>query len=306
MNQLATITRASTAVTAILPQSIDEIWRIARMAVVGKMAPKSLIEGKDPDEATSACAVAIMAGAELGLTPLMSLRSYAVVNGRPSLWGDGIKAVVRNSGLCEYIETGATLEAGWCEAKRRDTAEVKRVEFTIEQAKRAKLTDKAGPWKDHTDMMLERRATFRCLNDLFADVLGGIANGEEALDDGPLPDHPRDITPPSPPSPPSPPIIEADAPVIDESAEAATGETPDTAEFFEQLEGSLVLATDFDSLEEAWAEADPEATFDGDDLNLEIASKIKARHLARIEGLKAPAPPSPPAAEDDMFPGDKP
>lgn len=164
------------------------------MAVIGKMAPSSLVKDKDPDEATSACAIAIMAGAELGLTPLMSLRSYAVINGRPALWGDGLKAVVRQSGRCEYIRTGSDQAMGWCEAKRSDTGEVKRVEFTIEQAKRANLTTKTGPWKEgYADVMMERRATNRCLNDLFADVLGGIVDAQEAMDDGPI-ESARDVT----------------------------------------------------------------------------------------------------------------
>lgn len=303
--------RSGGQVAAFVPRDLDEIWRMARMAVIGKMAPKSLVEGKDPDEATSACAIAIMAGAELGLTPLMSLRSYAVVNGRPSLWGDGIKAVVRNSGICDFIKSGADLTKGWCEARRSDTGETKRVEFTWAQAVKAKLSSKSGPWQEHPDMMMERRATFRCLNDLFADVLGGVASAEEAIDDGPLPEM-RDVSPSTRPTPPSPPLVpaEPDAPVIDEPEEAVTGTSFDVADYFEQLEGALVLTSDLESLEDAWNEADPYSTFDGDATNIEIADKIKARHMTRIEALKAApiVPPSPPSPKDDpdFFPGDAP
>lgn len=275
--------RAGGNVLAIIPQDIDQVWRMAGMAVMGKMAPKSLVENKSFDEAQSACAVAIMAGAELGLTPLMALRSYAVVNGRPSLWGDGLKAVVRQSGRCEYIRTGSDQTKGWCEAKRSDTGEEKRVEFTFEQAQAAGLDKKTGPWTSgYRDVMMERRATNRCLNDLFADILGGIVDQQEAIDDG-LIDEPRDVTPklvpPSPPSPPSPDAAPA--------AEAETVEGFDAAAYFEQLEGAMVLARDLDTLEEAWVEADVESTFDGDDVNREIADKMKARHVARIEAAAA-------------------
>ena len=58
MNQIAPIGRINTGVTVILPQSIDDIWRVARMAVIGRMAPASLVSNKDADEATSACAIA--------------------------------------------------------------------------------------------------------------------------------------------------------------------------------------------------------------------------------------------------------
>lgn len=303
MNQLAPIQRVNSAVSVILPQSIDEIWRVARMAVVGNMAPESLTKNKDPDEATSACAIAIMAGAELGLTPLMALRSYAVVNGRPSLWGDGIKAVVRQSGRCEYIKAGGDLTKGWCEAKRSDTGETMRREFTWDQAKKAGLSGKAGPWQQHPDMMMERRATARCLNDLFADVLGGIVTADEAMESEVLTnDAPRVVSPPSPPSPPSVPTIEADKPIIDEIPEAVTGELDfDSAKFFEDLNLALAGAKDADAIEAAWSEFDVEATLTSDETNLEIANKIKARAMKRVS---MPQPPSPPAQED-MFPGDR-
>lgn len=225
---LPAVIKSGGTVAAFIPTDLDQIWRMARMAVMGKMAPKSLVEGKDPDEATSACAIAIMAGAELGLTPLMSLRSYAVVNGRPSLWGDGIKAVVRKSGLCEYIRTGHNEIGGWCEAKRKDTGEDKREEFTFAQAAAAGLMKKTGPWSaGYADIMAERRATFRCLNDLFADVLGGLANTEEAMEDGPI----VDVTsPPSRPTPPSPPAEDEPDPSAppDQKDGGGTGEPEKT------------------------------------------------------------------------------
>jgi hypothetical protein len=240
MNQLPA--RQNTAVTAILPTTIDETWRIARMAVMGNMAPKSLVEGKDADDATSACAIAIMAGAELGLTPLMALRSYAVVNGRPSLWGDGIKAVVRQSGRCEYIKSGGDMSRGWCEAKRSDTGEVLRVEFTMEQAKRARLDQKTGPWKDYPDMMMQRRATSRCLNDLFADVLGGIVSSDEAQDSTPFADE-TGVTEAKPSTqPPAPP-----------PEEDATDVQPfDAAEFANRIMDKMADATSEEELVAMW------------------------------------------------------
>ncbi|WP_169194971.1 recombinase RecT [Devosia sp. MC1541] len=291
MNHLAPISRTNSAVNVILPETIDDIWRIAKMAAVGKMAPKSLVEGKAQDEAIAACAIAIMAGAELGLTPLMALRSYAVVNGRPALWGDGLKAVVRQSGRCEFIRAGGDLTKGWCEAKRSDTGEEMRREFTWEQAQRAGLATKTGPWQQHPDMMMERRATARCLNDLFADVLGGIVSQDEAHDSEPFTDEPRVVTPPSPPTPPSPTIIEADEPIADEIPEAVTGEQDfDAATFFESLELAMAGAHTADAVEEAWAEMDVEATLTSDELNLDIATKIKQRAMKRVS---TPTPPSP-------------
>ena len=294
--------RTGASVMAIIPQDIDQVWRMAGMAVMGQMAPKSLVDKKTPEEAQAACAVAIMAGAELGLTPLMALRSYAVVNGRPSLWGDGIKAVVRQSGRCEYIRTGSDATKGWCEAKRSDTSEVKRVEFTIAQAKAARLDQKEGPWKQgYADVMMERRATNRCLNDLFADVLGGLANAEEAIEDGP-PIEDRRPARPTMPSIPDAPQIELTATsnvvekintpeIVHEERKADQAATPEVEEpeveepdpwgDATRLSGEIkpvapIVAPNFDAVKQ------------GDTADL-VDTSDEGRELATVDGLLATA-----------------
>ena len=282
--------RTGASVMAIIPQDIDQVWRMAGMAVMGQMAPKSLVDKKSPEEAQAACAVAIMAGAELGLTPLMALRSYAVVNGRPSLWGDGIKAVVRQSGRCEYIRTGSDATKGWCEAKRSDTSEVKRVEFTIAQAKAARLDQKEGPWKQgYADVMMERRATNRCLNDLFADVLGGLANAEEAIEDGPPIEDRRPARPTMPNIPDAPQIeLTATSNVVEkintpevapekaEPAQAATPEVEEPDPWGDATRPVATVAPNFDAVKE------------GDTADL-VDTSDEGRELATVDGLLATA-----------------
>jgi hypothetical protein len=317
--------RAGGGVLAIIPQDIEQVWRLAGIAWQGGMAPKSLVDKKTPEEAQAACAIAIMAGAELGLTPMMALRSYAVVNGRPSLWGDGIKAVVRQSGKCEFIKTGSDQTKGWCEAKRKDTGETKRVEFTIEQAKAANLTTKDGPWKQgYADVMMERRATNRCLNDLFADVLGGIASAEEAYEDGPMPDEPRQIqqrpTPPEPPADDEPETTTTEGGKVIEGTAVTIPTDPleegrpiqnegtefDPAKFLTELDEELTLAADKDTLLEIWERFDAPTALDGTAF-AEDADKIYARHESRIEKrqLEAAGQGTMFAEDDDTFPGDR-
>ncbi|WP_028732109.1 hypothetical protein [Rhizobium leguminosarum] len=155
------------SVNAIIPQSIEEMWRVAKMVVVGGLAPKALVGKKAGDEAISSVAIAIMAGAELGLPPMVALRSFTVIGGRPALYGDGIINVARRSRKAANISTGymasatnkAMLELGvpkwkidlletsdersfgWCKAKRSDTGEEKIEIFSIADAKRAALWD---------------------------------------------------------------------------------------------------------------------------------------------------------------------
>lgn len=297
-------------VMAIVPQTFDDTWRVARAVYVGGLAPEALVKGKQADDAVSAVAVAIMSGAELGLMPMVALRSFTVINGKPALYGDGLINVVRQSGKVAYLRTGCDERdeklVGWCEAKRSDTGEDKRVEFSQADAVRAGLWPTSEtvrrkvwennqqvwkdvpndtPWARFPQRMLAWRAAGYCLRELFGDVLGGIRDEFEAREIGEY-EAMRDVTPtvtlvpPSPPSPPSPPA--PDAPIIDESHEAATGEDFDAAMFFDGLETAMAGAHDPDGIEDVWTEFDVESTLDGDPVNREIADKIKLRHLNRV------------------------
>ena len=61
------------------------------------------------------------------------------------------------------------------------------------------------------------------------------------------------------------------------------GEIIDDNAYFDELEGALAGAMDMETLEEAWTEKDPEARFDGDDVNLGIVMAIKNRRIVQIE-----------------------
>jgi hypothetical protein len=109
MNQIATIRQPMKGnVTAIIPQSIEEVFRVSKGVVMSGLAPDALVKGKQADEAAAAVAVAIMSGAELGLKPMVSLRSFTVINGRPALYGDGLINVIRQSGRADKVATGHT------------------------------------------------------------------------------------------------------------------------------------------------------------------------------------------------------
>lgn len=109
MNQIATIRQPMKGnVTAIIPQSIEEVFRVAKGVVLSGLAPDALVAKKSADAAVAAIAIAIMSGAELGLKPMVALRSFTVINGRPALYGDGLINVIRQSGRAERVATGHT------------------------------------------------------------------------------------------------------------------------------------------------------------------------------------------------------
>ena len=48
------------------------------------------------------------------------------------------------------------------------------------------------------------------------------------------------------------------------------------------MEEDLAVANSPDTIDEAWDMNDPEGTFEGDEVNMEIALKMKQRHLNRV------------------------
>lgn len=286
-------------VRAIVPQTFDEAWRIANAVCIAGMAPKGL------DTAEKAM-VAILHGMEVGLTPMAALQSIAVVNGRPTIWGDGALGLVRASAKCEYVRErlegeGDTLVA-ICEVGRKGEKQAIVARFSVADAKKASLWGKQGPWQQYPKRMLAMRARAFALRDGFADVLRGLGIAEEVQDFQPM----RNITPqpPQPPRPPVPPsaqisapreqadvetidVITEDGEIVQAVQEAEQEEIIDDTTFFERLEEELAIVGDMETLEEVWAEADPLARFDGKpaaEINQSIALAIRKRAEKRIGG----------------------
>jgi hypothetical protein len=84
-------------IRAIIPQDFDQAWRIAVAISKAGMQPPGL---ETPEKIT----IAIMAGLEVGLPPMQAIQSIAVINNRPSIYGDGALALVRASGLLEDMQ----------------------------------------------------------------------------------------------------------------------------------------------------------------------------------------------------------
>lgn len=329
---------AGASVSAIIPVSIEETWRLSTIIVEAELAPQALVgkppaEGSDDDawkrwgkKATSAVAIVVMSGAELGLPPMVALRSFTVIGGKPALYGDGLINVVRRSGKCAYVRTGydPAKKSGWCEAKRSDTGEDKRVEFSETEARTAGLWDdratrrgmvwKNGKkewgdvpndstWHRYATRMQAWRAAGYCLRELFADVLGGIRDEFEAREiAGDLIEHndepaaSKKLTPPKPPSPPAE-EAEADASEIvaetgestDAIMDGAMNETSsfDFGEYFENLQIALASTKSETEVEDIWNEFDVEATFQDDADSRQLADRIKERRLSALSTLRA-------------------
>jgi len=172
--------------------SFEDAFRFSKMVAASEFAPKDF-RGKP-----ESCMLAIQHGSEVGLSPMQSLQSIAVINGRPTIWGDAALALVQSSPVCEYVREytegeGDALVAV-CEAKRRGYPQPTVVRFSMADAKRAGLAGKSGPWSQYPARMLTLRARGFALRNAFADALRGLITAEEAQD-YPMPE-PTPVTQP--------------------------------------------------------------------------------------------------------------
>jgi len=152
----------------------------------GEMIANSDFAPKDFRGKPASCVLAIQAGAEIGLSPMQAMQSIAVVNGRPSIFGDAAMAVAKASPVCEHvtetIEGEGEQMVATCTAKRRGYPAPTVSRFTVADAKKAGLWGKSGPWSQYPRRMLQMRARGFALRDAFPDVLRGLVTAEEAQD----------------------------------------------------------------------------------------------------------------------------
>lgn len=167
--------------------SMRDVMNMARHYVRGSMVPRGL-DGRSQLETESRVAIAIEFGLNLGLTPLQSLQSVMVTNGRPCLWGDAPMALVSqhrafNGTKTEWAGDGDKFGCTFTVFRMVKNKSVAHSwTFTIEDAKRAGLWGKTGPWSTNPKRMLMVRARAFALRDAFPDALRGSGIAEE-MDD---------------------------------------------------------------------------------------------------------------------------
>lgn len=174
------ISTTTTPARGLALQSFDDAWRFWQMVAKTPFAPK------DFQNKPEACLLAGQHGAELGLGPMQSLQCIAVINGRPTIWGDAALALVQSSPVCEFVSESVDGDGeqmvATCVAKRRGYPAPSAVKFTVADAKKAGLWGKSGPWTQYPKRMLQLRARGFALRDAFPDVLKGLVTAEEAQD----------------------------------------------------------------------------------------------------------------------------
>jgi len=272
--------RAGGALNPIVPQSIEDVYRLATMAYKsGMLKPLKTGYGdtaqtEDADATLARGTMIIMQGMEIGVPPMQSIQLLAMINGRITAHSEAVPGILwaRGFKIREWF-TGKEMSDDWtahCELTRPGGEKIEG-SYSVADAKKAGLWDQAptktaygktkpndSAWFRFPKRMLKARALGFAGKDGGADALKGIQIRDEAEDIQAISDM-RDVTPAKAPA--------LELPDIPDTAPQADPETDDTSEAKAAI-ASAVNVEMLNHLREAYPDADWEA----------IAPEFDAKH----------------------------
>lgn len=165
---------AHSGAQAIALRSLDEYLRFGELCIQSGLS----LGHKN----AASVVIAVQFGAELGLSPMASLRNVHVFAGKPLPSADLLVAVALSHPDCLYFrKLEETTEKATWETHRRGNPAPTRYTFTVDDAKAAGLTNKDN-WKNYKPRMLSARSKAFLARDVYPDRLAGILTVEEAQD----------------------------------------------------------------------------------------------------------------------------
>jgi 5'-3' exonuclease len=121
----------------------------------------------------------IMAGRELGLQAMASLRGFHIIEGKPTLAADLIRALVIRSGKAKFFRCAErTAERATFETQRGDDPPIS-LTYSVEDAKAAGLVKPGGAWIKSPADQCVARASAKLARLVYPDVVHGIYAHEE-------------------------------------------------------------------------------------------------------------------------------
>jgi len=170
------------------PADLEGLWRLSCILAESDMVPSDCV-GK-PGNVFGKLAL----GMEIGLSFTQSLTNVAVIEGKPSIYGDAGLALIHASGKLESIEEKFVGTFGHDDYKavctmKRKGGSVFTNEFSVFDAKTIGKWNKPvgkynapGVWMRFPKRMLKWRARWQSMRDGFGDVLNGMGIVEEVRD----------------------------------------------------------------------------------------------------------------------------
>lgn len=161
------------------PRNTDEAWILAGRLFKSQLLPRWITSHEG--------AYTIMiAGRELGLTSMQSIRSLKMVEGNITMPAELMRARVKRSPSCLYLQLiEATDKIVTYETHRRGEPHPVRMSYTIEDAQRAGLASKPN-WQRHPRPMLLARGTSGICREVYPEAVIGIheSTSDEVYDGG--------------------------------------------------------------------------------------------------------------------------
>jgi hypothetical protein len=300
MNQAVALRAGGSALLPIYPTSIEEVYRLSKMALTaGMLKPQKTGYGdnavyEDADAVLARGTMIIMQGMELGIPPMQSVQLLAMINGRIVAHSEAVPGLLLSKGFkLSETWTGKPMADDWTctiELTRPDGQKFKG-SFSVADAKQAQLWDQAATktsfgktkpndaaWFRYPQRMLKARALGFVGKDGGADALKGLMVREEMEDMIRL-DQARDITPAKAPALEMPDDDEVPPKQIAEPAPAEEPDEPlaDADGFLEKLAEDLALCTSVEELKEIT------------DANADMVARLPKEHRVKAAKMLADA-----------------
>lgn len=134
-------------------------------------------------------AAAILAGSEIGLSPMQSLQGIDIIEGRPALSALAQRALVQAHGHEVWVHERVADARGHGDrvsvtvrGRRKDSEHIAESTWSLDRARQAGLLGKTN-WQNHPEAMCFARASADVCRQIAADVLMGLAYSTEELED---------------------------------------------------------------------------------------------------------------------------
>lgn len=298
MSQAVALRAGGSALLPIYPTSIEEVYRLSKMALTaGMLKPQKTGYGdnavyEDADAVLARGTMIIMQGMELGIPPMQSVQLLAMINGRIVAHSEAVPGLLLSKGF-KLSETwsGTPMADDWtCTIKlTRPDGQTFTGSFSVADAKQAQLWDQSptkisfgktkpndAAWFRYPKRMLKARALGFVGKDGGADALKGLMVREE-MEDMIRAEQARDITPAKAAPLEIPDDIQLPpketGPVVQINADMADDTLADPEGFLAKLSEELALCTSVEELEEIKTH------------NADMIARLPKSHKAKAEKM---------------------
>jgi hypothetical protein len=179
----------SESITVITPKSLSEAKELAQTLAAARSIPEVL--QKSPADVLAI----VLAGAELGLAPMQSIRGIRLIKGQPALSADAMGALVKaRRDVCQYLLlVESTPQRAVYRTQRVGDPQPTELTYTLEDAQRAGLTG-GDNWRRYPAAMLRARCLSAICRAVYPDLLLGVYDPEElSVVEQPRPAQPAEV-----------------------------------------------------------------------------------------------------------------